>query len=114
MDEMIELAEQLGEKLAAQGVTQRFVALQKSLSADTEAQKLMTEFQQQAGRMAQLESRGDPVEPADKHKLDELQSTLSGNATVKEFLAAQMAYMDIMRKINQAIMKHLGSAAPDK
>jgi len=112
MDQMIKLAEELGKKLAAQPATRRFLARQNALSGDQDAQKLVEQFQKQAQKIADLEGRGSPVEPTDKNKLSELQSQLAGNATVKEFLAAQVEYVDMMKNINQAIAKQLGPDSP--
>jgi cell fate (sporulation/competence/biofilm development) regulator YlbF (YheA/YmcA/DUF963 family) len=110
MDEIIKLAEELGKKIAAEAVTKTFVERQQVLAKDQIAQKLVEEFQKHAQKLAQLEAQGRAIEVGEKHKLSDLQAQLAGNMSVKEFMTAQMRYMDLMRRVNQAVMAQLGDA----
>lgn len=110
MDNVIKLADELGKKLADQPATQIFLKRQKALAGDKDAQELLDHFQEQAQKIAGLEAQGTPIEPADKQELSRLQGQLSASPTVKDFMTAQVAYMDMMRKINQAIMNQLAPA----
>jgi len=104
MADVIKMAEDLGKEIAKDAATKRYIALQNELNADPQAQKLLEEYEQQAHRMAGLEAQGQPIEPEDKHKLSRLQADLSGNASVKKFMAAQVEYANPMRKVKQAVM----------
>lgn len=112
MPDMLENAEQLGKQLASHPSTQKYLAAQKALAADPAAQELISEFEQQAHKIGKLESELKPVEPADKHKLSDLQTKISGNDTVKTFLGGQVEYVNLLRQINQKIMAQLPVEKP--
>ena len=61
-------------------------------------------------KIADLEREGKAIEVGDKHKLSQLQSQISSNPAVKDFMAAQVDYMNLMRKVNEAVMKQLAPA----
>jgi cell fate (sporulation/competence/biofilm development) regulator YlbF (YheA/YmcA/DUF963 family) len=112
MENILQLAEQLGKELSKQPQVQRYLAVQDELSKDTAAQKLINEFEEQAQKIAGLESELKPVEPSDKHKLGELQSKISGHDTIKKFMGAQVEYTNLIRQLNQKIMNQLPLREP--
>ena len=111
MADIMKLADDLGQELANHPATRQFIAVQKELSGDGEAQKLLNQYDEQARKMGQLEAQGKPIEPNDKHALTDLQTKLSANPMVKKFMGAQVQYADLLRKVNQRVMKQLGPAA---
>ena len=111
MDVMLKLAGELGEQMAAQTATKRFVASQEALNSDSVAQKLIDEYEKCVKKLAQLEQEGSTIEVADKHMLTTLQTDISANPTVKEFLASQVEYLNMQQQVNQAVMKQLTKVA---
>ena len=110
MDRVLILAEQLGKELAKHGAVQKFLARQKELSSDAAAQEILDHYEKQVQKIADLERQGKPIETDDKHALADLQTQLSANPAVKNFMAAQVEYSDLLRKINQQVMAPLHAA----
>ncbi|MGC9454737.1 MAG: YlbF family regulator [Phycisphaerae bacterium] len=111
--EIIELADGLGRALADSPQAQALRDAQQQLQEDPEASRLIGEYRDQAEKISRLEQEGKPVEPDDKHKLDELHSTLASMPTFKKYTAAQFEYADLMRRVDDALSKHLGGDAQD-
>jgi len=102
-----ELAERLGKAIADSPATAKLRAARQELHKDAEATRLLEEYRKQIEKIAQLQQDGKPIEPEDKHKMDDLRGKLMSNATFKTFTAAQVDYVDLMRQVNQAIQKHI-------
>jgi cell fate (sporulation/competence/biofilm development) regulator YlbF (YheA/YmcA/DUF963 family) len=103
----IELARRLGKAIVDSPEAGAYRAARDELGADAEASKTLTDYQQQAEKIAQLEEANKPVEVDDKHKLQELNGKLIASDLFKKFTAAQMEYVDLMRKVNQALRSEL-------
>ena len=103
MDQLIELARRLGRQMAGHERTALLKAAQEKLQADAEANDLLKEYQQQGGRISQLEQDGKPIEPEDKHKLQAIEAKLSGNATISELTRRQADFLEMTSKVKRAI-----------
>ncbi len=106
-EQITELAEKLGKAIADSPQAQRMEKARKALHEKPELKKLLNDYQTQSDKIARLEQEQKPVEPEDKHRLEELQNKLLAAAEFKELTAAQVEYVDLMRKVNQAISKHM-------
>ncbi len=104
MADMMKLAEQLGDELAEHVDTKKFVAAQKKLADNEQAQEILNAYEEQAKKMQELEQQNKPIEPEDKHKLTDLQAKLHSEDAVKAFFSAQVNYADILRKVNEKVM----------
>jgi len=107
MEQVMELAQSLGKAIAASSQAQKLVDARKQLSAQPQVEQLLKDFQQQSEKIARLEKEQKPIEVEDKHKLEELSSKLVSNDLFKKFTAAQVDYVDLMRKVNDALRKEL-------
>jgi hypothetical protein len=67
----------------------------------------MEDLHRQSEKIAALERQNKPVEVEDKHKLQEINDKLVANEVFKKHMIAQVEYVDLMRKVNQAIGKAL-------
>jgi cell fate (sporulation/competence/biofilm development) regulator YlbF (YheA/YmcA/DUF963 family) len=103
MDDILGLARQLGKQLAEHPRTQALRAAQDALSADPEAQKLLTEFNAQAEKMETLAEQQRPIEPEDKRKLAEIRQRMAGNACLGQFAKVQADYIELTRQVSAAI-----------
>jgi cell fate (sporulation/competence/biofilm development) regulator YlbF (YheA/YmcA/DUF963 family) len=110
MTAIVELAERLGKAIADAPQTKALHDARKTLQADAETSNLLKEYNTHADKIAQLEQQNKPVEVADKHLMAELQGKLASSDTFKNFTAAQMEYIDLMRKVNTAIQQHMEKA----
>jgi cell fate (sporulation/competence/biofilm development) regulator YlbF (YheA/YmcA/DUF963 family) len=110
VDDIVALAERLGKAIAASPQAAKLNAARKALEAEAETAQLLKDYNAQARKIAQLEDQQKPVEVQDKHKLEELHNRLAASQTFKSFTIAQVEYVDLMRKVNQAISRNIGEA----
>jgi len=111
MDERIlGLAGRLGKTIAESKQATDLREIRKAFEGDPELQQVMKEYRQQAGKMQQLEQERKPVEPEDKHKLEELNRQLAASETFKKYTAAQVEYVDLLRRVNEALQRELVAA----
>jgi len=107
MEKVIEMARQLGEKLATHERTLLLKQAQKAVSADPAAIELIKQYEEQAKKIQQLQEEQKPIEVEDKHKLREIEEKISTNATLKEMTRRQVDFVEMMRKVKEAIDKQL-------
>ena len=106
MEAIVALAERLGKEIANSPQT---VALRDAREAlDDDTRKIWREFRLQTAKVVQLQQEQKPIEVDDKHKLQELQDKLVASDSFKKFTSAQVEYVDLMRKVNQAISREIG------
>ena len=63
----------------------------------------MTQFSQTLQKLAQKEATGQPIEVAEKKQLQQLQTTLAHNLTMRQFQTAQMDFEDLLRQVDEAV-----------
>ncbi len=105
-----ELAERLGKAIAQSRQASDLQAARDAMAKEPETEKLLNEFHEHSEKLAALEARNKPVEVDDKHKLQEMHGKLIASETFKKFTAAQVEYIDLMRKVNQAIQRQIAEA----
>ena len=103
MEQLIELARRLGRQMAGHERTSLLKTAQEKLQADSEANDLLKEYQQQAERISQLERDGKPIEPEDKHELQDIEAKLSGSPTISELTRRQADFLEMTSKVKRAI-----------
>lgn len=107
MDNIIELAERLGKAIAESPQAARLRKARSGMDAEQGTAKLMEDFQVQSDKMAHLEAENKPVEVEDKHKLQDLHQKLVASQAFKALAAAQVEYVDLMRKVHEALGRQL-------
>ncbi len=108
MDPIIELADKLGRSIAESPQAARLREARQELDKHQDVKKLLQDYQAQSEKIDKLEEANKPVEVADKHSLQELHDQLVSSDVFKKFTAAQVDYVDLMRKVNDALRKQLG------
>lgn len=108
MDQIIELAGRLGKSIAQSPQAEKLRAARAELDAREDVRNLLAEYQQHSDKIAELQEQNKPIEVDDKHRLQDLHERLIGNEVFKQFTSAQFDYVDLMRKVNQAIADQLG------
>jgi len=101
------MATRLGKALAASPQATALAAAQKRLAEDPATMKEIQAFQEHAMKMARLEQSRQPIGPDDKRKLQQLNDKLVASDLYKQYLDAQVGYVDLMRKTNLAIRNEL-------
>jgi cell fate (sporulation/competence/biofilm development) regulator YlbF (YheA/YmcA/DUF963 family) len=107
MDQLVELAKRLGCQMASHERTTLLKAAQKEVNGDDEAEKLIQAYQAQAQRMTELEKTNQPIEVADKQKLGELEEKIGTHPALAELTRRQVDFVEMMRKVKQAIDEQL-------
>ena len=107
VDDITQLAQKLGAAIAQSPQAANLRAARKALDAQPDAKRLMEDLHRQSEKIVALERQNKPVEVEDKHKLQEINDKLVANEVFKKYTAAQVEYVDLMRKVNTAIGKAL-------
>jgi cell fate (sporulation/competence/biofilm development) regulator YlbF (YheA/YmcA/DUF963 family) len=96
-------ADKLGQLVAQHPAVAKYKQAQKAVSDDPDANRSMAEFERQIETLARQESSGMPVTDAQRQTLESLQSRIVSNIKVKALNMAQVDFIDLLRKVNQAI-----------
>lgn len=102
-EEILKLAKELGEKIAEHAAAKKYETVLKKLQDDTEAQRVLSDYNRHAQALGQKEQAGQPIEVEDKRKLDALQKAVMMNDILGELQMAQMDYLDLMRQVDNAM-----------
>ena len=113
--ELITRAHALGEAIAKHPDVQAFLSARTEVEQSSDAQKLLKSYSEHAQRIRSLEAEQKPIEVADKHKLAEYEQQMASNEALKKMMAAQVNYVALMNKVNQAMDAPLAtSQKPDQ
>jgi cell fate (sporulation/competence/biofilm development) regulator YlbF (YheA/YmcA/DUF963 family) len=102
-EEVLALARELGKLVARHDASMRYEQVLKGLQEDTDAQRLLNDYNRQATTVGEKEAAGSPIEVQDKHKLAELQGKLIDHPLLRDLQLVQMDYLDLMRRVDEAI-----------
>ena len=103
MERLIELAQQLGKRIADHERTTLLKQAQKEVNEDAEAIQIIQDYQKQADKIHQLEHEQKPIEVADKHKLSDLESKISTYPKLAQLTKRQVDFVEMMQKVKAAI-----------
>lgn len=107
MEDILELARKLGAALAQSPQASRLKIVRGELSKDTQLSRMLQDYQQQAQKIGQLEHENKPIEVDDKRRLQDLHDHLVSSDLFKRYTAAQVEYVDLMRRVNGELRRHL-------
>lgn len=110
MEEILQQARRLGKAIHDSPQARALREAQKAFDADPDAGKLFEEAREQMDKVRRLEEANAPIEVADKHRMEDLQNRLAASETFKRYSSAQVNYLDLMRKVDQAMREQLGPA----
>ena len=109
-EQILQAAAELGKLIGEHPATKKFVDAAKGLQDDTEAQRVLNDYNRQLQTIHEKESKGQPIEVADKRKLEGLQQAVIQNKVLRDFQLVQMDYMDLMRRVDDALEPPLATA----
>lgn len=109
--EILAAAGKLGELIATHDVARRFESALAKLQKDVEAQRALNDFNRLANRLAEKEMNHQPIEPAEKRQLEALQNGVIRSLVLQDFQMAQMDYLDLMRRVDEAMTGQVGEPA---
>lgn len=108
--EILTAAKDLGKLIAKHQAVVQLEKLTSQLQADVEAQRLLTDLNRHLQALGEKEAAGQPIEVADKHKLDDLQKKVISHPLLGQLQMTQMDYLDLMRQVDDAISPAPGNA----
>jgi cell fate (sporulation/competence/biofilm development) regulator YlbF (YheA/YmcA/DUF963 family) len=106
--EIVKAAQDLGKLIATHDAAKHFEQAMHTLEQDVEAQRALSDLNRLSEKIAQKEAQGQPIEVAEKRQMDQLRSKVIANAVLQQVQMAQMDYLDLMRKVDEA----MGTGAP--
>ncbi len=96
-------ARKLGELIGNQDAIKNYKELSRQLELDVGARSLLEQFEQLMEQLATKEASMQPIEIAEKQMAQSLQQSVSIHPLLKKLIAAQMEYMELMRKVQEGI-----------
>jgi len=112
-DEIMDKAKALGEEIAEHEAAKAFIDSLSRLEKDTEAQRAVTDLNRYIGTLSQKQQAGSPIEVEDKRKLEELQTAVVMHPVLRAFQTAQVEYVDLLRKVDEAMIGQTNLPEPD-
>lgn len=109
--DIIDQATKLGELIAEHEATKKLESAAKAFEADVASQRALTDYQRFAQSLQQKAQSGGAIEVEDKQKLDSLQQAVITNPLLANMQRAEMDYLDLLRKVDGAIVAAGGAAA---
>ena len=108
MDEIIKKANELGLMIKGTEVYARFEELSQKLEADEKSRSLLEEYAIASQEFHEKEEAGVAIEVADKTKLQELNDKVSQNQLIKEYIATNTYYLNLLMMIQKVISEPEG------
>lgn len=109
--EIIAAATALGKLIATHDAAAQFELSVRKLEGDVEAQRVLNDYNRLMQKLAEKEAAGQPIEVDDKRQLEKLQAGIGRNATLRDFQMKQMDYLDLMRRVDEAMSGDTGASA---
>lgn len=103
MQQILSEADKLGQLVAQHPAVDKYKQAQKAVSDDPEARSAMSDFERMLESLSRQEQAGMSVTDAQRSSLESLQSRIVSNIKVKALNMAQVEFIDLLRKVNQAI-----------
>ena len=105
LQQIMSEAEKLGQLVASHPAVEKYKQAQKALTDDPDASRSLAEFDRQLENLARQEQTGMPVTDAQRQQLESLQTRIVSNIKVKALNMAQVEFIDLLRKVNQTVLK---------
>ena len=106
--QILDAASKLADLVAQHPAIENYRKAQKALADDPDASRSMSEFNRTLETLARQEAQGMPVTDAQRTQLESLQSRIVSNIKVKALNMAQVEFIDLLRKVNQAMLSKVG------
>jgi len=106
-NQILELADKLGKEIHQSAQASALRESKKELDQHKDILDVIQAYQEQLDKVHKLEQENKPIEVPDKHRLQELHDKLVASEVFKKYTAAQLEYVDLMRKVNTALRKEL-------
>jgi cell fate (sporulation/competence/biofilm development) regulator YlbF (YheA/YmcA/DUF963 family) len=108
MDEILKKANELGLMIRGTEIFRRFDELSKKLEADEESRSLLEKYAALSDEIHDKELSGEAINPEDKKALEDMSGKLSKSVLVKEYIATQSYYVNMLMQIQKIISEPAG------
>lgn len=105
--QIMDEASKLGDLVAQHPAISRYRDARKAVEQDTDASRLMAEFDRQIEALSRQQASGMPVTDAQQQQIESLQSRIVSHLKIKALNLAQVEFIDLLRKITQTIQRQL-------
>ena len=105
--QILDDADKLGQLVAQHPAVEKYKQAQKAVTDDADATRTMGEFERQLETLARQEQSGLPVTDAQRQQRQPFQPRIVSNIKVKVLNLAQVEFIDLLRKVNQAVQGKL-------
>jgi len=102
-EEILQKARELGELIASHDSAKKLEDVLQRLENDQDAQRALNDYNRHLQTLAEKQQQGKPIEVADKQQLETLQKGVVTNPVLRDFQMVQMDYVDLMRKVDEAM-----------
>lgn len=109
--DILEQASKLGELIAEHDAMKKLESATQAFEADVNSQRAMADYQRFAQTLQQKAQSGGAIEVEDKRKLESLQQAVITNPLLANMQRAEMDYLDLLRKVDAAIVGAGGAIA---
>jgi len=109
--QVLEEAEKLGKLIAQHPAADKYKQAQRAVAEDADASRLMAEFNRQLETLVRQEQAGATVTDAQRMALESLQGRIVSHIKIKALNAAEVDFMDLLRKVSQTYQRPLADAA---
>ena len=103
MEEIIKKANELGLMIRGSDIYKKYSDLAKKVEEDSESKALLDEYIKLHNIMVEKEKSGTVIEVSEKQIYQEMSEKVSRNELLKEFIASQSYYMNMIIQIQNAM-----------
>ena len=109
-NQITETARKLGELVAKHPAIRKYAEAQEALSKDSDATRLLNDFERRAAVLMRNEQMGQLVGDTERRELEALQQQIASNLRVKAFSIAQTDMTDLLRRVSQTWQRPVAEA----
>ena len=106
----MDTAAKLGDLVAKHPSIKKLADAQEALSKDSDAARMLGEFERKAAVLVRNEQMGQPVGEAERRELEAMQQQIASNIKVKAYSIAQTDMTDLLRKVSQMWQRPVAEA----
>jgi cell fate (sporulation/competence/biofilm development) regulator YlbF (YheA/YmcA/DUF963 family) len=103
MEEILKKANELGLMIKGSEISVRFEEISQKIDNDKEAKDLLEEYIKITQEFQEKQAGGGTIEVEEKKKIQELSEKVSQNQLIKEFIATQTYFYNMMMQIQNTI-----------
>jgi len=111
-DEILKAAGSLGALVASHPTGASYKETIRQLDLDVSAKSLLQQYEQLIETLSMKEAQMQPIEVSEKQQFERLQQSIMMSPMLKKFATVQGEYMELMRKVQEAINGGMSGSAP--